>query len=225
MASRCAAIKLGTESLGPIRRVRVADCIVRGSEIGLALYLKDQGSYEDVALTGCTVDTDGPWALVVDAAARAKGQERTGRIVGVDIDGCRFRGGRAVLRALQRGALRGLRLFLPRVCWVAPGQPRRELDYEADVLAHLPEAPRDAPLFAMAPSPEIAPLTEITQEATPGEYGELIDLIGMSPISVDDLLRRCHLSPPALQAALADLELEGRVDMQPGHRVALSGKG
>jgi DNA processing protein len=95
----------------------------------------------------------------------------------------------------------------------------------ADVLAHLPEAPRDAPLFAMAPSPEIAPLTEITQEATPGEYGELIDLIGMSPISVDDLLRRCHLSPPALQAALADLELEGRVDMLPGHRVALSGKG
>ena len=95
----------------------------------------------------------------------------------------------------------------------------------ADVLAHLPEAPRDAPLFAMAPSPEIAPLTEITQEATPGEYGQLIDLIGMSPISVDDLLRRCHLSPPALQAALADLELEGRVDMLPGHRVALSGKG
>ncbi len=94
-----------------------------------------------------------------------------------------------------------------------------------DVLAHLPEAPREAPLFAMAPSPEIAPLTEIIPEATPGEYGELIDLIGMSPISVDDLLRRCHLSPPALQAALADLELEGRVDMLPGHRVALSGKG
>ncbi|MFN7258240.1 MAG: hypothetical protein ACK5UK_02505, partial [bacterium] len=38
-------------------------------------------------------------------------------------------------------------------------------------------------------------------------------------------LRRCHLSPPALQAALADLELEGRVDMLPGHRVALSGRG
>jgi hypothetical protein len=121
LTSRCAAIKLGTESLGPIRRVRVADCIVRGSEIGLALYLKDQGSYEDVALTGCTVDTDGPWALVVDAAARAKGQERTGRIVGVDIDGCRFRGGRAVIRALQRGALRGLRL---RACAFTVGDQK-----------------------------------------------------------------------------------------------------
>jgi DNA processing protein len=95
----------------------------------------------------------------------------------------------------------------------------------ADVLAHLPEAPREAPLFALPAQPEITPLTEITQGATSGEYGELIDLIGMSPISVDDLLRRCHLSPPALQAALADLELEGRVDMLPGHRVALSGKG
>jgi type III restriction enzyme len=38
----------------------------------------------------------------------------------------------------RRPALRDLRLFLPRVCWVQPGQPRRELDYEADVLAHLP---------------------------------------------------------------------------------------
>jgi DNA processing protein len=95
----------------------------------------------------------------------------------------------------------------------------------ADVLAHLPEAPREAPLFALPAQPEITPLTEITQGATSGEYGELIDLIGMSPISVDDLLRRCHLSSPALQAALADLELEGRVDMLPGHRVALSGKG
>jgi len=95
----------------------------------------------------------------------------------------------------------------------------------ADVLAHLPEAPSDAPLFALAHTPEIPISEDVPPEATPGEYGQLIDLIGMAPISVDDLLRRCHLSPPALQAALADLELEGRVDMLPGHRVALSGRG
>jgi DNA processing protein len=95
----------------------------------------------------------------------------------------------------------------------------------ADVLAHLPEAPNDTPLFALAPSPENPIPEDVPAEATPGEYGQLIDLIGMAPISVDDLLRRCHLSPPALQAALADLELEGRVDMLPGHRVALSGRG
>jgi len=95
----------------------------------------------------------------------------------------------------------------------------------ADVLAHLPEAPRDGPLFALAQTPENPIPEDVAPEPTPGEYGQLIDLIGMSPISVDDLLRRCHLSPPALQAALADLELEGRVDMLPGHRVALSGRG
>ena len=95
----------------------------------------------------------------------------------------------------------------------------------ADVLAHLPEAPRDAPLFALSATPEMPIPEDLAPEATPGEYGHLIDLIGMSPISVDDLLRRCHLSPPALQAALADLELEGRVDMLPGHRVALTGRG
>ena len=93
------------------------------------------------------------------------------------------------------------------------------------VLAHLPEAPNDAPLFALAHTPENPIPEDVPPEATPGEYGHLIDLIGMSPISVDDLLRRCHLSSPALQAALADLELEGRVDMLPGHRVALSGRG
>ena len=99
------------------------------------------------------------------------------------------------------------------------------MESAADVLAHLPEAPNDTPLFALARSPEIPISEDVPAEATPGEYGQLIDLIGMAPISVDDLLRRCHLSPPALQAALADLELEGRVDMLPGHRVALTGRG
>jgi DNA processing protein len=89
----------------------------------------------------------------------------------------------------------------------------------------VPVPPSDAPLFALAHNPEIPISEDVPPEATPGEYGQLIDLIGMAPISVDDLLRRCHLSPPALQAALADLELEGRVDMLPGHRVALSGRG
>jgi len=94
-----------------------------------------------------------------------------------------------------------------------------------DVLTHLPEVPSDAPLFVLPMVSEIPITEDIPPEATPGEYGHLIDLIGMAPISVDDLLRRCHLSPHALQAALADLELEGRVDMLPGHRVALTGRG
>jgi DNA processing protein len=42
---------------------------------------------------------------------------------------------------------------------------------------------------------------------------------------VDDVLRRCQLSTPVVQAILLDLELSGRVEMLPGNRVALTGKG
>jgi DNA processing protein len=52
--------------------------------------------------------------------------------------------------------------------------------------------------------------------------GEVLDLIGNSPISVDEVLRRCHLSAPELQSALTDLELDGRVEMLPGNRVVRS---
>ncbi|MBX9701310.1 MAG: DNA-protecting protein DprA, partial [Acetobacteraceae bacterium] len=98
-----------------------------------------------------------------------------------------------------------------------------------DVLGHLPEAPRDGPLFALReesgepgciPSPGRA-----AAEATPGDAQEVIELLGNAPVAVDDLLRRCHLSTSAVQAILLDLELAGRVEMLPGHRVALTGAG
>ena len=41
-----------------------------------------------------------------------------------------------------------LRLFLPKVTWVEPGQPRRELVYDSDVLASLPWHALDAALLA-----------------------------------------------------------------------------
>jgi DNA processing protein len=47
----------------------------------------------------------------------------------------------------------------------------------------------------------------------------------LSPVSVDEVLRRCHLTAPELQAVLTDLELEGRVELLPGHRVMRSANG
>jgi len=46
-------------------------------------------------------------------------------------------------------------------------------------------------------------------------------LLGPTPIKVDDLTRRCQLSPAAVQAVLLELELAGRVATLPGNRVAL----
>ena len=98
-----------------------------------------------------------------------------------------------------------------------------------DVLDHLPEAPRAAPLFEPA---RMAAAGAETAEAAPDALGpppegaaEVLDLIGLSPVSVDEVLRRCHLTAPELQAVLTDLELEGRVELLPGHRVMRTANG
>ena len=97
-----------------------------------------------------------------------------------------------------------------------------------DVLAHLPAAPATEPSFLFRPDSRTMPGT-----ANPAPAGhsliedeaQVVDLLGPTPVTVDDVLRRCHLSTPAVQAILLDLELAGRVEMLPGNRVALTGKG
>lgn len=89
-----------------------------------------------------------------------------------------------------------------------------------DVLATLPAAPHALPLFrprAAASAPAHAP--ETAPEDSEDE-AQVLELIGSAPVSVDEVMRRCHLSPSAVQAILLDLELSGRVDMLPGNRVA-----
>lgn len=95
----------------------------------------------------------------------------------------------------------------------------------ADVLDHLPDAPRDGPIFDPRRMAQIGPDAAEPLGPPPEGLAELIELIGLSPVSVDEVLRRCHLSAPELQAALTDLELEGRVELLPGHRVMRSPNG
>jgi DNA processing protein len=49
----------------------------------------------------------------------------------------------------------------------------------------------------------------------------VVALLGPTPVKVDDLLRRCQLSPAAVMAVLLELELAGRVETLPGNRFAL----
>ena len=49
----------------------------------------------------------------------------------------------------------------------------------------------------------------------------LAALLSPAPVSVDEVLRRCPCTAAAVNAALADLDLEGRLDRLPGNRVAL----
>ncbi|MEO3470905.1 DNA-processing protein DprA [Roseomonas sp. CAU 1739] len=98
-----------------------------------------------------------------------------------------------------------------------------------DVLDHLPDVPRAGPLFDPARMARTLPDSDETASdglgPPPEGSAEIIELIGMSPVSVDEVLRRCHLTPPELQALLTDLELEGRVELLPGHRVMRSPNG
>jgi DNA processing protein len=98
-----------------------------------------------------------------------------------------------------------------------------------DVLDQLPEAPRAGPLFdparLAAGEGETSPDVADGLGDPPEGLGEVLELIGLSPVSVDEVLRRCHLTAPELQAVLTDLELEGRVELLPGHRVMRSPNG
>ncbi len=104
----------------------------------------------------------------------------------------------------------------------------------ADVLDNLPDHPlrqglARAPLFARGgpegvAEPEPAdpdPIGDPPPEALAAARTRLVDLLGPAPTAVDDLLRRCQLSPAAVLAALLELELAGRVETLPGQRVAL----
>jgi DNA processing protein len=106
----------------------------------------------------------------------------------------------------------------------------------ADVLANLPDHPlrqglgRD-PLFAgqmppgLAEPPAPAPEPWNDHPETPKDLAQVrarvVDLLGPSPTVVDDLVRRCQFSAAAVMAALLELELAGRIETLPGHRVAL----
>ncbi len=59
------------------------------------------------------------------------------------------------------------------------------------------------------------------------EHAAVLDavlaLLGAAPTHVDDLIRRCQFSGPAVLSVLLDLELAGRIETLPGNRVALLG--
>jgi DNA processing protein len=51
----------------------------------------------------------------------------------------------------------------------------------------------------------------------------ITDLLGQTPISIDELVRQSGRDMAAVQMALLDLELEGRLERHAGSRISLIG--
>jgi DNA processing protein len=66
-----------------------------------------------------------------------------------------------------------------------------------------------------------APESEPAQPVA-GQAAQVLEMLGSTPMAVDELGRRCQLSSSILSALLLDLELQGRIETLPGNRVALA---
>ncbi len=50
---------------------------------------------------------------------------------------------------------------------------------------------------------------------------EVLEILGPSPVMVDEILRQCQISLPILSTVLLELELAGRLERHPGNQVSL----
>ena len=71
------------------------------------------------------------------------------------------------------------------------------------------------PATTLFEAPEIA--SEIDERA----IALVLECLSPSPLAVDEVIRRCQLTPPLVQNVLLELELVGRLERQAGNRVAL----
>jgi DNA processing protein len=86
-----------------------------------------------------------------------------------------------------------------------------------DILEELGGSPGG--LRATAPAFFEAP--EIASEIDERAVALVLECLSPSPLAVDEVIRRCQVSPPLVQNVLLELELAGRLERQAGNRVAL----
>ncbi|CAO3422809.1 DNA-processing protein DprA [Azospirillum doebereinerae] len=77
-------------------------------------------------------------------------------------------------------------------------------------------AERQRDLFT-APSPAEPDESELARARA-----LVLENLGPSPVTIDELVRGCQLSAPVVLTVVLELELAGRVQRQPGHQVSLA---
>ena len=73
---------------------------------------------------------------------------------------------------------------------------------------------REAPM-AFTPAPAAAPM-----ESGQGERAAITNLLGPTPVAVDEIVRQSGFPAATVQLVLLELELAGRVERQAGARVS-----
>lgn len=84
-----------------------------------------------------------------------------------------------------------------------------------DVLEGLGRLADPAPKRALEPPPKYDEAEADKARST------VLGLLGPGPVAVDELIRQCHMSAPAVLAVLLEAELAGRLDRHPGNQVSL----
>jgi len=65
------AIKIGTESHEAFRNIRVSNCVIRNSGVGIGVFIKDGATAERISFTNCTIETLRQPELLSESAANA----------------------------------------------------------------------------------------------------------------------------------------------------------
>jgi DNA processing protein len=153
------------------------------------------------------------------------------------ISGC-SRGVIVVEAAFRSGSLTTARLALEqgREVFAVPGSPldprcrgtndliRRGatlLESVEDVLNTLP-APANRPLRDQTSAVFAAKIPAPADDSDLDQARRtILSLLSPTPVSVDELVRQCQLSPPVVVTVLLELELAGQIDRQAGNQVCL----
>ncbi len=91
----------------------------------------------------------------------------------------------------------------------------------ADILEALGPAARRPLAEPAAPYKGAAQADEGDDTGLAAARRAVLELLSPVPLAVDEVIRRCQLSPSLVQIVLLELELAGRLERQAGNRVAL----
>jgi hypothetical protein len=92
LRTACAALKIGTEALGPVRHVRMSGCVIRDSFVGIALYMKDGSVYENILFDNIDLESPGEFPLFIDSTPRDYREPAIGAIRSIGFKGIRVKG-------------------------------------------------------------------------------------------------------------------------------------